>query len=427
MNPLPEIARGARAAFARLRAWTRRPFATGYRWGLPLALCAGLCLALPAGAGLALFLPLALAFGAKAVRVSQRIHRLDFVRLVDEGGTAHLGTEADRLQRAWVLGCIALVGLAVALLAAKLALAFAGQAELSGSIALYLGFAAVLLGGFLLFYFLALRFDSGIARGLASVAVTLPAFFVIVAVAAMLLSWLTALVGTLGVSAEGAIADGFSWVYDVQRVLSSATDYFVRQDAVIIGGSIVFAAVLLLLYAYTVPYYWMASVARWFKGLGIAAVAFSGAAIVFAGAWLVDVQRWAAAGGDGQLAHVLDPDLVGDKAQALADYRADDLVALVKAFVLPYTVGVFVANAVVAYRKAKAKRESDAILDGFARAGSVDEAALPELEKRYLFFGGRRTLWDIALRSIGADVPLPSPFAPRKLTWKERLTGELEE
>jgi len=22
--------------------------------------------------------------------------------------------------------------------------------------------------------------------------------------------------------------------------------------------------------------------------------------------------------------------------------------------------------------------------------------------------------------------PLPSPFAPRKLTWKERLTGELE-
>ena len=24
-------------------------------------------------------------------------------------------------------------------------------------------------------------------------------------------------------------------------------------------------------------------------------------------------------------------------------------------------------------------------------------------------------------------LPLPSPFAPRKLTWKERLTGELEE
>ena len=115
------------------------------------------------------------------------------------------------------------------------------------------------------------------------------------------------------------------------------------------------------------------------------------------------------------------------KAQALADYRADDLVVLVKAFALPYTVGVFVANAVVAYRKAKAKRESDAILDEFACAGSADEAQLPDLEKRYLFFGGRRTLWDIALRSIGGDVPLPSPFAPRKLTWKERLTGELKE
>ena len=118
---------------------------------------------------------------------------------------------------------------------------------------------------------------------------------------------------------------------------------------------------------------------------------------------------------------------MGDKAQALADYRADDLVALVKAFVLPYTVGVFVANAVVAYRQARAKRESDAILDEFAGARAVDEGSLPELEKRYLFFGGRRTLWDIALRSIGRDVPLPRPLAPRRLTWKERLTGELEE
>ena len=58
-----------------------------------------------------------------------------------------------------------------------------------------------------------------------------------------------------------------------------------RQGAVIISGSIVFTAVLLLLYAYTVPYYWMASVARfWFKGSASRPVAFSGAAIVFAGA-----------------------------------------------------------------------------------------------------------------------------------------------
>ena len=425
-SPLPDIPYRMRALAARLRSWTRRPFGTGYRWGVPLALYAALCLALSVGAGLALFALPAVAFGAKAVRVSQRIHRLEFVRLVDEGGAARLDTEADRLQRAWVLACVAIVGLAAALLAAKLALDLAGHA-LSGPIALYLGFVAVLMGGFLLLYFLALRFDSALARGLASVAVTLPAFFVIVAVAAMLLSWLAALAGSFGVSAQGALTGGFSWVYDVQRVLSSATDLFVRQDAVVVGGSVVFAAVLLLLYAYTMPYYWIASVARRFKGLGIAAVVFSGAAIVFAGAWIADVQRWAAASGDGSLAHVLDPDLVGDKAQTLAGYRADDLVALVKAFVLPYTVGVFVANAVVAYRKAKAKRVSDAILDAFARTGTVDEEALPELEKRYLFFGGRRTLWDVALRSIGADVPLPSPFAPRKLTWKERLTGELGE
>ena len=419
MRSLPDSKQAVRSAARRLGAWTRRPFDTGYRWGLPLALYAGLCLALPAGAGLALFLPPALALALKAVRVSQRIHRLDFVRLVDENGTARLDTETDRLQRAWVLGCIALVGLSAALLVSRAALALLPGAELSGSIALYLGFAAVLLGGFLLLYYVALRFDNGLARGLASIAVTLPAFFVIVAVFGMALSWISTLAGSIGRPAEAAVADGFSWVYDVQRVLGSATDYFVRQDAVIIGGSVVFAAV--------VPYYWMSSVARWFKGLGLAAVAFSGAAIVFAGAWLVDVQRWAAQGESGQLAHVVDPDLVGDKARALADYRTDDLVALVKAFVLPYTVGVFVANAVVAYRRAKAKRESDAILDGFAQSGAADEEALPELEKRYLFFGGRRTLWDIALRSIGHDVPLPSPFAPRKLTWKERLTGELEE
>ena len=129
----------------------------------------------------------------------------------------------------------------------------------------------MLLGGFLLLYYAALRFDNGLARGLASVAVTLPVFFVIVAVIVTLLSWLAAFMGSIGLSVENAIAGGFSWVYGVQRVLGSATDYFVRQDGVVIGGSIVFAAVLLLLYAYTVPYYWMRSVARWFKGLGLAA------------------------------------------------------------------------------------------------------------------------------------------------------------
>gem|GEM_PF-915318 len=197
MRSLPDSKQAVRSAARRLGAWTRRPFDTGYRWGLPLALYAGLCLALPAGAGLALFLPPALALAVKAVRVSQRIHRLDFVRLVDENGTARLDTETDRLQRAWVLGCIALVGLSAALLVSRAALALLPGAELSGSIALYLGFAAVLLGGFLLLYYVALRFDNGLARGLASIAVTLPAFFVIVAVLGMALSWISTLAGSI--------------------------------------------------------------------------------------------------------------------------------------------------------------------------------------------------------------------------------------
>ena len=94
---------------------------------------------------------------------------------------------------------------------------------------------------------------------------------------------------------------------------------------------------------------------------------------------------------------------------------------------LPYTVGVFVANGVVAWRKGRAKQVADGILDDFAAAGHVDEAALPEQRKRYLYCGGSPTLWDIALRSIGHGVPLPHPFAPRRLTLKERLTGVLED
>ena len=77
---------------------------------------------------------------------------------------------------------------------------------------------------------------------------------------------------------------------------------------------------------------------------------------------------------------------------------------------LPYTVGVFVANGVVAWRKGRAKQTADGILDGFAAAGHVDEAALSGQRKRYLYCGGSPTLWDIAL-----------------LTLKERLTGVLED
>ena len=45
MRSLPDSKQAVRSAARRLGAWTRRPFDTGYRWGLPLALYAGLCLA----------------------------------------------------------------------------------------------------------------------------------------------------------------------------------------------------------------------------------------------------------------------------------------------------------------------------------------------------------------------------------------------
>ena len=191
--------------------------------------------------------------------------------------------------------------------------------------------------------------------------------------------------------------------------------------------SIVAAALLLLLYTYSVPLYWLRSVSRWLKGIGVAAAAFGAAVIVFAGVWLADVQHLAEQGAAGHLGAGLDAGVASSQAQAIAQYRSDDLVALIKAFVLPYTVGVFVANGVVAWRKGRAKQTADGILDGFAAAGHVDEAALSGQRKRYLYCGGSPTLWDIALRSIGHDVPLPHPFAPRKLTLKERLTGVLED
>ena len=412
----------------RFSAWVKHPFESLYRWAIPLVVFAVLCFALPAGIGVVVFLPCAAVFILKAIGVSQRIHRLDFIELVaDEGGRPELNTERDRLQRAWVLGCVSMVGLSLLLLIARALLTFFPGLGLSGEVVTYLTFTAVLLGGFLLFYFWALRFDSSLMRGMASVAVTLPAFFVIIALVGLLLSWVMRIVSALGLPAENMITDGFSWVYEMQRILGSATDYFLQQDLLIIGASIVFAAVLLLLYAYTVPYYWLKSAARWFRGLGLVAVVFSGAAIVFASVWVVDVQRWAAESESSQFAQAIDASVLSKQADALSGYHSEDLIALVKAFVLPYTVGVFIANAVVALRKGKAKSQSDAILDSFAETGIVDKAALPELERRYLYFNGNRTLWDIALRSIGNKVELPHPFAPRKLTLKERLTGELED
>lgn len=422
-----DIEQLAAALIRRFSAWVASPFENLYRWVITLLVLAAFCTALPVWVGFIAFLPFATALVFKVVHVSKGIHRLVFIAVDEVDGKPELYTQKDRLQRAWVLGCMSTVVFLLLWLASRALFVLFPALVPTESFALYLAFATVLIGGFLFFYFCALRFDSSLMRGLASVAVTLPAFFVIVVVVSLLLSWVMRIVSSLGLSAESMIADGFSWVYDIQRILGTATDYFLQLDSLVIGASIVLAAVLLLLYTYTVPFYWMRSVSRWLKGLGIVAVVFSGAVLVFAGAWVVDVQKWASESEGSQLAQAIDSGVLSRQASALSGYRSDDLIALVKAFVLPYTVGVFVANAVVALRKALAKQKSDAILDSFAEEGGITEAELPELKKRYLFFGGNQTLWNIALRSVGHNVELPHPFAPRKLTWKERLTGELEE
>lgn len=422
-STIKDIERVAMACLRRMRAWVARPFDSWYRWGIPVLLFAAFCAALPAWVGLALFLPLSVALSLKTACAMRRIHNLELVDVVERNGVDELDTDRDRVQRAWVLSCGSIVAATVFALIVRAVLSLFPGVAIPSTLATYLAFAAVLMGGFLLFYFLALRFDGAFLRGMASVSVTLPAFFIIVAVASMLLSWVMSVVQDWGLSAETMLAGGFSWLYQVQSVLKVATDYFLQQDPLIVGASIVFAALLLLLYTYTVPQYWMGSVRWWLKGMGLAAAVFSGAAIVFAGVWVSDVQQWVASS-EGR---ALDASLLGGQAAALSSYRREDMIALVRALVLPYTVGVFVANAVLAWRRAVAKEKSDAILDGFAESGRFDERKIPQIRKRYLYYCGNRVLWDVAMRSIGRDVPLPHPFAPRKLTLKERLTGELDD
>ena len=416
-----------RSLCGRIVAWAKSPYTNLYRIALSTLLFGGICLALPPWIGLVLFAPLAVILGFKTAYSIRAIVSLDLVTLVDEEGRPCLDTHADRLERAWSLGSAAIVVAISLALVVRAVLGTFPQLVLPDAVLTYLSFTAVLVGGFLLFYFLALRFDKTVLRGLTSITVTLPAFFIVVVVASILLSWAMRALMAFGISAEGMLKSGFDWLYEVQRILGMATDYFLKQDSVIIAASIVLAALLLLLYTYSVPYYWMMSVSRWLKGISLVAAAFGAAVIVFAGVWLADVQRFAAESASGQLASAIDSGVLNSQASSLSQYKSDDLIALIKAFVLPYTVGVFVANAVVALRKGKAKDVSNAIIDKFAADGSVDEAELPALKKRYLYYGGSQTLWDIALRSIGHDIPLPHPFAPRKLTIKERITGELED
>lgn len=422
-----DIKKAGTALCGRVLAWVQTPFENLWRWGFVSIVCIGICLALPPWIGLVLFVPFSVALGTKCFWAIKQILGFSLIHLKEVEGHAVLDTEDDRLQRAWVLAAavVAVVGLVA--LAIRAVFATFPSISVPDTLMTYLLFTVVLLLGFLLFYYLALRFDKSILRGLTSITVTLPAFFIVVAVLSILLSWAMRFFSSIGLSAEGMLKDGFSGLYEVQRILGMATDYFLRQDSMIIAASIVLAALLLLLYTFTVPHYWMKSVSRWLKAIGLIAAAFGAAVLVFAGVWLVDVQKFAAETGSSQLVSALDPEVVGSQAESLSSYKSDDLIALIKAFVLPYTVGLFVANAVVSLRKGKAKTNADAIIDTFAADGSVNEATLPELKKRYLYYGGSLTLWDIALRSIGHNVPLPHPFAPRGLSIKERLTGKLED
>lgn len=416
-----------RALFARVRAWAKTPFSRVYFVAFATLVFGGICLALPPWVGLVLFAPLAFILTVKVIFSVRAIISLDLVTLIEGEDRPCLETHEDRLQRAWALGCSAIVVALVLALALRAVFGTFAGIEIPDAISTYITFTAVLLGGFIVFYYLALRFDRTVLRGLTSIAVTLPAFFIVVVVASMLLSWVMQGLEVFGLSSEGMLKEGFDWLYDVQRILGMATDYFLKQDSGIITASIVLAALLLLLYTYSVPYYWMRSISRWLRGIGLVAAAFGAAVLVFAGVWLTDVQRFVSESASGQLASAIDAGVLDSQTSSISSYSSDDLIALIKAFVLPYTVGIFVANAVVALRKGKAKGVSNAIIDQFAADGTVDEDELPALKKRYLYYGGSQTLWDIALRSIGHDIPLPHPFAPRKLTIQERITGELKD
>lgn len=414
-----------RTAIWRIVNWTRAPYTRLYVVAFVALAWGGICFALPTWVGLVLFIPFVMAIAEKTRHAVHKILSLDLIDVKEQEGRLVLDTQADRMQRSWALGSLACaVGVLVPLVVRSLLEVFPGLG-ISDSLATYLTFLAVLFGGFLAFYVLALRFDTTWLRGLTSLTVTLPTFFIVVALASILLSWAMRLLSTIGVSAESLLKSGFSWLYYMQDILGTATDYFLRQDAAIVTISIVVAALLLLLYAGSVPYYWIRSVRRWLRSIGIVAAAFGAGVLVFAGVWLSDMQNFMAEGASDHLAVALGSGV--DAAQTISRYSSDDLIALIKAFVLPYTVGVFVATAVVGWRNSHAEAIANGILDGFSARQCVNEDNLSTQQKRYLYYGGSQTLWDIALRSIGHNIPLPHPFAPRKLSLEERITGVLQD
>ena len=412
--------------FTGMRRWLCDPFKNLIGWGTPLVAFGALCLAAPPWVGLVVYLPVAAVLAIKAMVAIRRIRTLEGIDVQKSKDTIALDTPRDRKQRAWLLACLSLNTLFLCFLIFGAIRSLFPNASISENLMTYLSFMVLLVVGFLVCYFLSLRWDKTLLRGLTCLIVTLPVFFIIVVVCCLLLSVVTRVLDSIGIPADSMLADGFVWLYEVQIVLGVATVYFLQQDPLIITASIVFAGLLLLLYTLTVPLYQMKSVTRWMKGISLVALVFSGGVVVFAGSWVSGVQDWVMSRSSQALSHALRSDVIAQQSHYLLSYRSDDLIALIRSLVLPYTVGVFMANLVVAFRKNKAKEACDAILNGFAATGTVNEAILPALKKRYVYCGGNLALWDIALRSLGHDIPLPNPFAPRRLSWKERILGDLE-
>ncbi len=150
-----------RAPARRLVAWVRAPFASLYRVAAAVLAAGAVCLALPPWVGLLLFAPVAAVVGVKVAHAVRAVASLCYVGVAENReGHPSLDVRRDLLQRSRALGAASVAAGVAVLLAVRAALAvFPGLAE-DGVLAPYLAFTAVLLGGFLLFYTLALRFDS---------------------------------------------------------------------------------------------------------------------------------------------------------------------------------------------------------------------------------------------------------------------------
>ena len=381
-----------RAPARRLVAWVRAPFASLYRVAAAVLAAGAVCLALPPWVGLLLFAPVAAVVGVKVAHAVRAVTSLCYVGVAENReGHPSLDVRRDLLQRSRALGAASVAAGVAVLLAVRAALAvFPGLAGDGGaSLPTWRSRRCCWVASCR-----STPWRCGSTPRCCAASPASPSRCRCSSSwwrwPGILLSWAMDVLAGLGVPAEGLLQGGFAWLYEMQRLLGAAVGgRFLKQDTLIVGVSIVAAALLLLLYTYSVPLYWLRSVSRWLKGIGVAVAAFGAAVIVFAGVWLADVQHLAEQGAAGHLGAGLDAGLASSQAQAIAQYRSDDLVALIKAFVLPYTVGVFVANGVVAWRKGRAKQTADGILDWLCRRGTCGRGgafraaqALPLLLRR---------------------------------------------